>query len=357
MKSKSWFLVVSISLLALLLVVGGITYLVDPYFHYRAPMQGLSYKVEKASYINDGISRNFDYNAMITGPSMTSGFKTAEADALFEKDFVRITYLGEGFYRTGKNVRRALESNDKLDLIIWSIDPIWYVTDVEWEGYDTYPDYMLNDNVWDDVNYLLNGQVFVKDTIPEIVRTMEGIPAEDLDMCAHTEAGNKEVVLSRYQRSEKQNKQVTEEETEALQEALQRNIEGNIISVVKENPDVTFYFFIPPLSILWWDDLNQISKVTLLRRIDLEQRVIDMLLPYENVKLFSFEDDTDIVCNLDLYSDTIHYSEEVNSYMLNEMQKGDHLLTEENYKQYLEYIRSFYGNYDYDQLFSEDGHS
>ena len=82
MKSKSWFLVVSISLLALLLVVGGITYLVDPYFHYRAPMQGLSYKVENASYINDGISRNFDYNAMITGPSMTSGFKTAEADAL-----------------------------------------------------------------------------------------------------------------------------------------------------------------------------------------------------------------------------------------------------------------------------------
>ena len=57
------------------------------------------------------------------------------------------------------------------------------------------------------------------------------------------------------------------------------------------------------------------------------------------------------VCNLDLYSDTIHYSEEVNSYMLKEMKCGHHLLTQENYTEYLDNIRAFYSKYNYDQLF------
>lgn len=351
MRSKSWFLSVIATLGALLLLAGGTTYVIDPYFHYRAPMKGLSYKLGKAEYVNDGISRNFNYDAMITGPCMTTGFKMTEANELFGKNFVRITYLGEGFYRIGKNVRRALTSNHELDFIIWSIDPIWYVTDVDWEGYDVYPDYLLNDNVWDDVYYLLNGQILIKDTLPEIVRTVKGIPAEDLDMYAHPEQGGKEIVLDQYQRMEKQNKQIDDEETKVLEDALRRNVEGNLVSVVEENPDVTFYFFIPPLSILWWDDLNQTSREVLLRRIDLEQMVIEMLLPYENVKLFSFEDETNIVCNLDLYSDMIHYTEEVNGQMLVEMANGQHLITQENYLDYLQQIRSFYGNYDYDQLF------
>lgn len=353
MKSKSFFLTVYITLLVVLVTIGSITYVIDPYFHYRAPWGNLSYSVASSDYCNDGISRNFDYDAMIAGTSMTHGFKVAEANELFQKSFIRITYLGEGFYRIGKNIRRAIVANEKLDTIFWDVDHIWYVCDSKWEGRESYPEYLLNDDPWDDVNYLLNGQVFVRDTVPEIVRTVKGIPPEDFDSCARTGYGNKEGVLENYHRSEKQNLTVSEEETEIMMDTLRENLDVNIESIVKENPDITFYLFIPPLSILWWDDLNQSGKEVLLRRIDFEQAVIETFIAYDNVKFFSFEDEVDIVCDLDNYKDTVHYSEQINSYMLRAMKEEKHLLTQENYLDYLEGIRDFYSNYDYDSLFAE----
>ena len=353
MQSRSWFFIVIISLLAGLLIAGGTTFIVDPYFHYRAPINGLSYSVENADYANDGISRNFEYEAMITGPSTTTGFKVKEANELFGKQFIRITFLGEGFYRIGQNVRRAIEYNDNLEMIFWSIDPIWFVTNEKWEGRESYPEYLLNDNRWDDVNYLLNGQIFFNDTIPEIVRTMKGVLPDNIDQYADCTEGNREIVLSNYQRSEKLNCAVSDEETNVMKDELRKNIEENIVSVVKENPDIVFNLYIPPLSILWWDELNQSGEALLMRRIDMEQLVIELLVLYENVQLFSFEDATQIVCDLDNYYDTVHFSNTVSSFMLSEMKKGNHLLTKDNYMDYLEGIRKFYSSYDYDQLFGE----
>lgn len=354
MKNRTYFLVVSLSIFSLLVLLGGTTFVIDPFFHYRKPAEILSYDVEAAAYKNDGISRNFDYSAMITGPCMTSGFKVSQADMLFDKKFVRITYLGEGFYRIGKNVRRAIAGNDQIEMIIWSVDPIWYITDEYYEGYDSYPEYLLNDDYWDDVNYLFNGEVLVEETIPEIIRSIQKQPSKSFDAYADIAGGNRESLLAQYERQEKENRGVIESETKEMVAALERNIDVNIVSVVKENPDIEFYFFIPPLSILWWDGLNQIGSQILLRRIDLEQIVIEKLLPYDNVKLFAFEDEFSVTCDLDLYSYPVHYSDEVNEFMLQRMYEQKNLLTTENYEEYLNRIREFYVNYDYDKIFETD---
>lgn len=354
MKNRTYFWVVIISILSLLVLLGGATFVIDPFFHYRKPADIFSYDIAAAEYKNDGISRNFDYSAMITGPCMTSGFKVSQADMLFNKKFVRITYLGEGFYRIGKNVRRAIDGNDQLEMVIWSVDPIWYVTDVDYEGYESYPEYLLNDECWDDVNYLFNGEVFLEETVPEIIRSIQNQPSKSFDDYATVTAGDIESLMSGYERQKKQNRGVIESETKEMKAALERNIDGNIVSVVKENPDVEFYLFIPPLSILWWDDLNQTGAQILSRRIDLEQIVIEKLLPYDNVKLFGFEDEFSISCNLKLYNDSVHYSDEVNEFMLQRMYEQKNLLTTENYEEYLERIRIFYLNYDYDKIFETD---
>lgn len=355
MKNRTYFLLVVIFIFSLLVLLGGTTYVIDPFFHYRKPADIFSYDVAAAEYKNDGISRNFDYNAMITGPCMTSGFKVSQADMLFDKKFVRITYLGEGFYRIGKNVRRAIAGNDQLEMVIWSVDPIWYVTDEDYEGYDSYPEYLLNDDYWDDVNYLFNGEIFMGETLPEIIRSIQKQPSKSFDAYADLEEGNRESLLAQYERHEKENRGVIESETKEMMAALERNIDGNIVSVVKENPDIEFYFFIPPLSILWWDDLNQTGTQILLRRIDLEQMVIEKILPYDNVKLFAFEDEFSVTCDLNLYNDSVHYSDEVNDFMLQRMYEQKNLLTTENYQEYLERIREFYLNYDYDKIFETDG--
>lgn len=53
-------------------IIGGWVYKIDPYFHYRKPnVDGYFYTLYNERSQNNGISKHFDYDALITGTSMT----------------------------------------------------------------------------------------------------------------------------------------------------------------------------------------------------------------------------------------------------------------------------------------------
>ena len=79
--------------------------------------------------------------------------------------------------------------------------------------------------------------------------------------------------------------------------------------------------------------------------------MIERLLPYENVHLFSFNNNFDLVCDLNNYFDSVHYTEEVGDHVLEWMKNDEYELTEENYKTYIQEITDFYMNFDYDSFF------
>lgn len=76
-----------------------------------------------------------------------------------------------------------------------------------------------------------------------------------------------------------------------------------------------------------------------------------MLLGCNNIKLFSFYNNYDMICNADNYKDTVHYSEDINSKMLNWMHDLEYQLTLENYRDYCNNIYEFYTTFNYDSLF------
>lgn len=353
MGSRKWSLLFVKIYIAILIIVGGMVVIIDPFFHYHAPMKGLSYSLGKEAYSNDGISKNFEYNAMITGTSMTKAFKIEEAEQLFGKKFVRTTFLGEGFKRINDNLESAIEANPELELVIRSVDAEWFISGEDWLGYEEYPEYLYDDSIWNDTNYIYNKEILVGDLIPEIVRTLRKEPADqfDNDGVGEEKDGGKEKVLKKYIRPEKEDRIVEESETKEYFYILENNLEKNIISVMKNNPDVTFYLFFPPYSICWWDSLNQRGVDTLKRRIALEEYTIEKILECDNAILFSFNNNYELTCNLNNYIDSIHYIDKVNSGILNWMKKGKYRLTKENYQTYIEEITQFYSNYDYESLF------
>lgn len=79
--------------------------------------------------------------------------------------------------------------------------------------------------------------------------------------------------------------------------------------------------------------------------------IIESMLEYENAYLFSFNDDFEIITNLDNYKDYYHYSEDINSYILECMANNSHWLTKDNYEEYLDKIYNYYNNYDYYAIF------
>lgn len=127
------------------------------------------------------------------------------------------------------------------------------------------------------------------------------------------------------------------------------NIMQNVTSLAAEHPEVTFYLFFTPYSIYYWDTLWRNGQLE--KQLEAERLAVEMMLQYDNIKLFSFFDDYDLICDLNNYKDILHYSEEVNSQILLWMHDGKHQLTKNNYDEYYKAVRDFYMSYSYDGLF------
>ena len=98
------------------------------------------------------------------------------------------------------------------------------------------------------------------------------------------------------------------------------------------------------------------SKVVYLdRQIAAERYVIQLILPCDNIRLFSFSNETDITMDLNNYKDTIHYGEWTNSLLLKHMNNDYGRLTSDNYEEYLRTEKLLYSNFDYNSLFKQMG--
>lgn len=350
-KNKKYSIGVLLITALCLFAVGITIFAVDPYFHYRYPNLKLSYEINNQRYQNDGITRHFEYDAIITGTSMSENFKTSQFDELFGVKSIKVPYSGGSYKENCDSIKRALEYNPKIKKVICSIDYSRFYTSKDHIRYESYPEYLYNKNTFDDVHYLLNKSVLFQ----EVLNKLEKGFKKKTEITSFDESYNwssrfsygKAAILKTYKRSAKV--QSADEVTPDEIEKFQQNIDLNLVDIAEKNPDVQFYYFITPYSVLWWDQLNQENRLD--KFLYGEKMIIESLVQYENVHLFSFSNDYDIVTNLNNYKDRAHYSENINSYMLQKMSNDENRLTYQNYQAYLENIYSFYKNYDYDSIY------
>lgn len=352
-KNKKYSLILLFTCILGLGLMAGITVYVDPYFHYHKPNDKFSYILDNERYQNDGIMRYWDYDAMIIGSSMTENFKTSEFDALFECTSIKVPFSGASFKEINDNIERALSYNQDLKIIVRALDYSMFWTSADYYRYDksTYPEYLTNNNVFDDAYYLFNKETFLND-VCKVLNTYDksggAITSFDVAHNWHNYyTFSKEAVLATYTRPELVSSEVivTEDQIKEFQE----NIDRNMVQAVKENPNVEFYYFLTPYSICYWDELNQTGSIE--KQLLGERMIIEALLPYDNVCLFSFSNDFELTTDLNNYKDIAHYGQHVNSYMLTCMNNMSHCLTEENYEDYLSSVEEFYRNYEYSIIF------
>lgn len=345
-KAKKWVISVISVLIILVLIMTTMTYIVDPYFHFHKPLSGMSYRLYEQRYINDGIGRNFDYNAIITGNSLTENFKTTEFDRLFGVTSVKLPYSGAGYNEIWSSLGRALKHNDNTQAVIVALDFEDLPRAKDWVRYDSYPEYLYDDNPWNDLNYLLNKDVFYRGTIYNLLMTIIGTPSTTFDeYSSWKKKTGKDKVMQSVGEILPPEKVGKRGFSDGDKEKILGNIRENIIKVVKENPDTQFYLYFAPDSIAQWCMWNNESEIDY-RAYGLELASQE-LTQYDNIHLFAFFDQYEWTCNLDNYNDPIHYTSEINSEILREIKNGEHQLTKDNYKQYVQDIYQFYSNYDY----------
>lgn len=352
LSGKKW----SIAFLALVLVMlgglGAVTAVVDPYFHYHGPLFGLQYPINNQRYQNDGIVKHFDYDAVITGMSTAENFKTSEFDELFGTDSVKVCYSGGSFREINDNLRRAIEANPEIRYVLRGLDGGRLFEDKDTLSYDNLPLYLYDEYLYNDVYYVLNKEILLQSVAEVFAHTKEGKKTTDFDEYSNwtsTARFGREAVEAAYERQEEALK--TSHMNQDNYETLQGNITQNVVALAKENPDITFFFYFSPFSIYQWDAVKQYGFLEM--QIEAQKKATELMLECDNVYVFSFFDEYDMVCDPDNYKDILHFREEINSWILHCIYNDEHRLTKENYEEYYADITDFYMNYDYEQLFAE----
>ena len=349
--AKKWFQKCIRGLLLLLVLIVAVVVFVDPYFHYHKPFDFMSYRLYEERYINDGIGRHFDYDAIITGTSMAQNFKPSEMDALFGTRAVKMPFSGAGYAELSENLDRALARNGNVKMVLWAVDYNGLLRSYDWQQYENYPTYLYDNNPFNDVSYVLNKSVLYHGVMPNVLMSLTGQPRTTMDEYSSwvNETGLEHILLS-YDRNNV-NIPATVDFGDSEKQTVIQTIENNFVDLIEKYPDTEFYLFYTPYSICYWDALN--IKGTIQRQTEAEKLATEMLLQYPNVKLYNFFDQYEVICNPDYYNDDGHYSAEINSRILGWMAEGTGLLTQDNYEERLKEEQNFYLSYDYDSIYRE----
>ena len=354
MNSRRWlhiFLTISVLLCAL---VTGLVLWVDPFFQYHKPhTDSLQYTMgfNYQRYYNAGILKNFDYDSLIIGTSLTEFYKTSETEQIFGGTFIKVPFSGATWAEINDNILLA-EKNHELKTVIRPLDfRTFGIMDSDYKN-NAYPTYLYDDNRFNDVRYIFNLETIYMcaRTVADTLRGhTTGITSFD-DYCNwdSVEFSKKRALaeITEFREPDGDN-HLSEEETEQLRQ----NIQENVLKTAQLYPETTFYYYIPPYSIASWGlcrGANDLSK-----RFEAEELLISMSLEQENIRLFSFATHTEWTTDLNNYCDIVHYSPKMNTLILQEMKEGTSQLTRENWKSYLEAEKEFYSSYPYNGLIGD----
>ena len=118
--------------------------------------------------------------------------------------------------------------------------------------------------------------------------------------------------------------------------------------IASEYPDVDFCYFFTPYCIAYWAD--EVRSGDVYRQVEAMEYATELMLEYDNIHVYSFNNLEGLITNLDNYEDLRHYGEWVNSAMLKMIHDKECLLSKANYKESFERELALYTEFDYESL-------
>lgn len=344
---KKYFLICFVSVVLLFGGVAAVVVYVDPFFHYHAPLAGFPYLVDNQLSQNPGMAKHMRYDSVILGSSMTVNFNTHWFEDLMGLTAIKLNYSGAYPKDQANIMEQIFASDNQVKAVFLGVDVMTYTGGVEETKYPI-PEYLYDDNIINDVEYIFNKDVVLN----YILRPVADPDKTDLSTVYASwwtdEYYNKQWVMHNYEPPER----VAEETPEnAYLESVELNLAENLCPYIEQNPDTVFYIFFPPYSILYWNDV--MCENHLDATIAEYQYIADRVLAYDNVRVFYFPDQEWIVTNLDNYADYTHYHRDINYYMTQCFANGScEITSEEKMEQALNNTRLLIEKFDFEELFA-----
>lgn len=319
----------------ILLLVCVLTVIIfDPFFQYHKPLKGLKAVLTDKEYQCVGSLKTFDYDSVIVGSSVSENYNNGWFDQGFGCKSIKAIRSYGATADLCYLLTIAFEHQD-LKYVFYNLDPSALEADAE----TTYeltgcPMYLYDDNYLNDVEYWLNKGVLMEKIPYLIANSLTGDYDENNSYnWAQWKEFNSDMILGLYIRKPS----VSEMKPRDCYEDLLRKNLDLLTKQITAHPETEFYIFVPPYSMLWWDNIYREGD-TEAYLYNMEQ-AMKTLLAYENVKLFYFQNDREIITDLENYMDILHFSPEINHYICDSLIAGEHQINSENYVQNIRSMR------------------
>lgn len=321
-----------------LAVITAVVWLLDPFYQYHEPFFGLRAVLNDRDNQMAGTIRNFHYDSLLVGSSVAENFDTDWLNDAYDCDALKAIRASGSMADLLYYAEMAEEEQD-IKNIFWCLDIFAMNAPTEVQLYnDDVPQYLHTKTPLDDLPYLYNKEILLEKIPVMIVSSLKGINTGGQ---AYNWAADKvfsaEGAMRWYDRPADAGENIMEKDPELYMETVQENVKM-LAGQIEGHPEIQYRFLVPPYSMLWWDCAWANGEEE--ERFYILEETISMLLSFDNVEVYYFQNDRDIICDLDNYMDMIHYSPEVNQFMLEQMQAGNYRLMEENMGETLADMRS-----------------
>ena len=310
--------------LAVLAVLAAAVYIIDPYYNYRA--YDHKYKLDKIFSV-PGVVKNYDYDAIVIGSSMTQNFNMDTFRQELGQDAIKATLGGITSTEISALFKLAQEAGHAQTYYICIDNSTLSSGSTE----QRFPDYLMDFSLLNDYKYFWGYETWMR-FIPldmallaadslgiELPERFDDARSIDLmgDWAYRTQFGAKQV-LDTYAQSDN-GAAINVDMVSISQDALD-NCEAFVESLDLSRGEIVF-FFPPYSSLLWYSNLEN-GELEL--SLALKQRFIELVAGYDNVKVFDFQG-AEFTADLDNYMDMTHFSPEINDFMVSCFASGEYL--------------------------------
>ncbi len=329
----------------LLLLIGAQLFLValavwffDPFYQYHRPFFGMEAVLNDRDNQMPGTIRNFTYDSVLVGSSVAENFDSSFLDGTYGCRTLKII-RASGSVADLLYYLELAQQEHALRNVFWCLDipALEASTEVTLQGGDT-PVYLHTASVLDDLPYLFNKEILL-----ERIPSMLAFSHADINTGGHAYdwSRGKEFSAAQAMRAYDRAGIVLEGEPQERDFSDKKGQIGDNIALLTEqiaaHPEIQYRFLIPPFSMLWWDCAYVNGELE--ERFYVLDQAIAALLGFENVEVYCFQNEDEIVCNLDNYMDMVHYAPEINQYMLDRMAAGGNRVAPEDWETVLKQLR------------------
>lgn len=342
MNGKRFFIVALAACALLLAAAAGLVAYADPLLTVGTLEPG-----ETALFVNEryemaGLIRRQEYSNLVMGTSLAANFRASWFTTWLGADTLKVSFPDGRLSEFDIALDLAFRTHGSIDRVYFGLDPNILVRD---DQSVELPEYLYNDSPLDDFQFYLNAESLVL-AVKSLLLGEEGkTTLDEAYVWDGTHTFSRAAALESYPRPETVSAPLP---AGAYLPAAKANADV-ICGWAERYPDTEFIVWFPPYSILFWDQAARQGRTEAL--LNAIEYACGRLLAHDNVLVISFLNAQDFVTDLDNYTDHIHYSTRVTTWMAGRMIAGKWRIWPEAYQGQVNELRQFVTGYDYDAIF------